>query len=189
MSEFSNKPLLLAELPPTSIALPEYQALAPQYLLVKRIRFGIYFLVLTALFAAFLYWGLYPKAGWKLTLAAALLWLLLALFYWLNDVWSFRASGYALREQDLHYQTGWWWRKLRVVSFNRIQHLSLDSEFIERKYGLASLAIYTAGAGQADFKIRGLRRETALQIKELIGQKIHINQDEDSSAAISEENE
>lgn len=186
---FSNKPLLLAELLPEDIANPDYQMLAPKYLLVERIHFSIIFLAMTILYAALLYKLVYPKFGWELTVAASLLWLLFGLLYWLNDVWSFRASGYALREQDLHYKTGWWWRKLRVVSFNRIQHLSLESGLIERRYDLVSLAIYTAGAGQADFKIRGLRRETALQIKELIGQKVHINQDENSSAAISEENE
>jgi len=174
MNEFSNKPLLLSELPPVQVASPEYQALAAKYLLVKRIRFAVNFFLLTLPYGALLYWLVFPKLGRELGLAAALLWLLLALFYWFNSEWSFRASGYALREQDLHYQTGWWWRKTRVVAYKRIQHLSINSSFIERRYGLASLAIYTAGAEQADFRLRGLEQTLALQIKELIGQKVEL---------------
>lgn len=187
MNEFSNKSLLLSELPSAGIALPEYQALASPYLLVKRIRFAINFFFLTSAYGALWYWVLFPRLDWQFSAVIALLWPLLGLLYWFDSEWSFRASGYALREQDLHYKTGWWKHTTKVVSFNRIQHLSLDSGLIERKYGLASLAIYTAGAGQADFKVRGLEQEIALQIKDLISQK--INKKIQESPTISEENE
>ncbi|MBK7123972.1 MAG: PH domain-containing protein [Chitinophagaceae bacterium] len=42
-------------------------------------------------------------------------------------------------------------------------HVSVQSGPIERKFGLASISIYTAGSDEADLTIRGINTETAQQ--------------------------
>ena len=55
--------------------------------------------------------------------------------------------------------------KLVSVSFNRIQHLEVRQGPIERAYGLATLAIYTAGTFSSDLQIPGLTLAKAQQLK------------------------
>jgi len=44
---------------------------------------------------------------------------------------------------------------------------------LERKFGLSSVSLYTAGASDADFTIRGIKMETAQQIKEWVSKKLN----------------
>ena len=73
------------------------------------------------------------------------------------------------------YQTGWLVQSLRVCPFNRIQHCSVDVGLFERKYGLATLSVYTAGGNEADMKIPGLTTEMAASLRELITTKTGID--------------
>lgn len=81
---------------------------------------------------------------------------------------SYKYSGYALREKDLLYRSGWLNRKTRIVMINRIQHISVQSGPLERKFGLASVSVFTAGSTAADFTIKGINEEIAQKIKSWI---------------------
>jgi len=61
----------------------------------------------------------------------------------------------------------------RAVPLKRIQHVSVQSGPIERKFGLASISIYTAGSEEADFTIKGITEPTAQQIKEWISTQLN----------------
>lgn len=98
------------------------------------------------------------------------LFLFFLLIYWL--MWkSFTRKAYALREKDIIYRSGWLIQKISVCPFNRIQHCSVNSGPFERKLGLASLSIYTAGSQGADLKIPGLKQETASNLRDFIMKK------------------
>ncbi len=170
---FTNKPILLHQdkQVPSHEDL-SFEPLEKKYLLVKRISFIVSYLIFVAVFSIAFYWIEVLQNLWIIVMAGNFF-LLWGIFYWVADGLSFRVSGYALREHDLHYKTGWWIRKIRIVAFNRVQHLSVEASLLERRYGLASVAIYTAGSAQADFKVRGLSTQAAQELKELINQKVN----------------
>jgi membrane protein YdbS with pleckstrin-like domain len=97
----------------------------------------------------------------------------ITLFWFIADTIGFKVAGYALREKDVLYRSGWIIRKTRMVPLNRIQHVSMQSGPIERKYGLASITLFTAGGNDSDdFSIRGITTQTATELKEWIRSKI-----------------
>jgi|CXWL01.1.fsa_nt_gi membrane protein YdbS with pleckstrin-like domain len=105
---------------------------------------------------------------WVLIVTPLLLFCLLT--YWLIRK-SFTRKAYALRDKDIIYRKGWLVQRISVCPFNRIQHCSINSGPFERKLGLASLSVYTAGTEGVDIKISGLKEETALALRDFIMKK------------------
>jgi len=75
---------------------------------------------------------------------------------------------YALRELDLHYASGLLFRKIVSQPITRIQHIELKRGPIERKVGLATLQVFSAGGEMYTFQIPGLPVETAQQLRQFI---------------------
>lgn len=94
-------------------------------------------------------------------------------YIFLHLVLSFPKKKYAIREKDISYKSGLFIKLLTTVPFSRIQHVEIDEKPISRIFGLSSLSVYTAGDSSDDLEIKGLKRETALQIKEFISRKIN----------------
>lgn len=99
-------------------------------------------------------------------------WLLLTVSYFYFQKKAFEQKAYALREKDVLYRSGWIVQKIHTCPFNRVQHSSVSSGIFERRYGLATLILYTAGTNDADLQIPGLKEPDAHAIKEWITQKI-----------------
>ncbi|MEL6193749.1 MAG: PH domain-containing protein [Bacteroidota bacterium] len=85
---------------------------------------------------------------------------------------GFPFKGYAIREHDVSYTSGWLWKNLISVPFNRIQHVSMGQGFIEKGFNLAHIKVYTAGGSSSDLSIPGLRPDDANRLKEFITNKI-----------------
>lgn len=83
----------------------------------------------------------------------------------------YRMIGYALRERDIIFRAGIFWRTLTVLPFNRVQHVEIGEGPIERSFGLATLNVFTAGGESSDLSIPGLPRDTATQLKDFIAEK------------------
>ena len=81
---------------------------------------------------------------------------------------GFKRKGYAIREQDISYKTGLFWRSLKVIPYNRIQHVEVQQGLIERSFELARISVFTAGGGGSDLTIPGLTHDEALRLKSLI---------------------
>lgn len=81
---------------------------------------------------------------------------------------SFRYMGYAVREKDITFKSGWLWRSVTTVPFNRVQHCDLKQGMLDRRFGLSKLTIYTAGGQSTDLMIPGLLPETAEKLKTYI---------------------
>ena len=165
---FSNQPVYPAELP--TMREISFHPLEKENLLVERISFAITLIVVIAIALPFFYFIDFLREPVIIIIALVLL-LLFSLLAWFTTNIDFSYSGYALREKDLLYRSGWFIRKQKVVMLNRVQHVSVQSGPIERKFGLASISIYTAGASQADFTIKGIKEETAQNIKEWINKQ------------------
>jgi uncharacterized protein len=99
-------------------------------------------------------------------------WVLIKVLSYLFMRQSFKRTGYAMREKDVVYRTGWIIRRMQVCPFNRIQHCSVHAGPLERKYGLSSLSLFTAGSEGSDLKIPGLTDAMAASIREFIMQKV-----------------
>lgn len=93
--------------------------------------------------------------------------------YYIIQERSFLFMAYAVREEDVIYQKGWLVRSTKVCPYNRVQNCSIKSGPLERKRGLASLILYTAGSEGADMRIPGLLQTDAEELRQFILSKIN----------------
>lgn len=70
-------------------------------------------------------------------------------------------KGYALREHDLALRTGVYFRKTVILPLDRVQHAEVSDGPIQRRFGLATLKLYTAGGTSVDLQIDGLPKTQA----------------------------
>lgn len=77
-------------------------------------------------------------------------------------------QGYVLRDKDILFRKGVVWRSITAVPFNRIQHVETSSTPLDRKFGLATLQLFTAGGSGGDLKIDGLGKDTAERLRVFI---------------------
>lgn len=167
---FSNTEIDVSTLP-FAEAVP-LQPLHPKYLKLLRIEWIITAVVLIV--AATLAIVFIPKFQRlpMLALLPAGMFLFLLLYYVVQEK-SFPYLAYAVREQDVLYQKGWIIRSLKVCPFNRIQNCTVQSGPLERKFGLASLTLFTAGSNGADLRIYGLTQTEADNLRQFILSRIH----------------
>jgi membrane protein YdbS with pleckstrin-like domain len=90
----------------------------------------------------------------------------IALFAWPSL--SVPRRGFALREKDIVYKAGLFWHTVTAVPFNRIQHVEKSSTPLDRRFGLATLQLFTAGGSGGDLKIHGLSAQLAEKIRRYI---------------------
>lgn len=167
---FINNTISPQDLP--TIETIKFHPLEKQYLKVSKISFFIFGLI-TLIVVSIAFYFIKKIQSPVVISSAAAIFILLTISGWVSLNLGFKLSGYALREKDILYKRGWFIRKTRVVPLSRIQHVSLQSGPIERKFGLASVSIYTAGSDEADFTIKGITGKTAQQIKEWISTKLN----------------
>lgn len=165
--DFSN-----LELDVTS--LPQYEevklhSLSGKYLLKLHINTTISFLF---------FMGGLVVAYFFLQQYQLLFWLLFCFFVFLFG-WSYfvnfqlqKRNGYRLRERDVIYRRGFIFEKVTVVPFNRIQHVSVERNFLDKILNLSTLKVFTAGGSGSDVNIPGLPPDAATALKEEISQRI-----------------
>lgn len=84
---------------------------------------------------------------------------------------SFKYKGYALRQHDIIFKSGIFFRSTTIISFNRVQHIEINQGPLDRYFNIAGLTLYTAGGSSSDLTIPGLSMEDANRIKEWIMKK------------------
>jgi membrane protein YdbS with pleckstrin-like domain len=167
---FTNDPIETALLP--QVATLELQAPDPRYRRLLRLEWRISALFLFAVAAALFYFIPDWRDRTAMTVTGAALGLLLAAWYFYIELgWPWR--GYALRMHDVVYRSGLIFRDLKVCPFNRIQNCSLSRGPLDRRYGVATLVLYTAGSNGADLRLPGLPYESAESIREFLLNRIH----------------
>lgn len=87
----------------------------------------------------------------------------------------YRAWGYAEGEDELAVRRGIWVRTRTIVPFGRVQHIDLSQGPIERRYGLATLILHTAGTRGATVVLPGLAQDQAEQMRDRIRAKIRAD--------------
>ncbi|WP_298143736.1 PH domain-containing protein [Flavobacterium sp.] len=167
IDDFSNKQLLANELP--DFEAVELQVLHPDYLKVMLIYAAIATFIPAAAFVAAIF--LVEDAPLLLPIGLPIL-LLYMLFVFAGVIIGFKRRGYAIREHDIVYRSGFLSIKTTIIPFNRVQHIALHEALFPRMFKLAGIQFYTAGDESNDLSIDGLPKDIALRIKDLLASKI-----------------
>lgn len=103
-------------------------------------------------------------------LASAAFWLAgVALLAWFTYRWpviDYNHASYRLDELGIEIRRGVLWRTIVNIPRSRIQHTDVSQGPLERRYGLGTLVVYTAGTDYARVSLSGLHHVTALHIRE-----------------------
>ncbi len=83
--------------------------------------------------------------------------------------------GYVVRDKDIVFRSGVIWRSVTAIPYNRIQHVETSNTPLDRKFGVATLQLFTAGGSGGDLKIDGLGAEVAEQLRIYILDKVGVS--------------
>lgn len=167
-NNFTNATIPIGQLP--TILHLDKQSLSEQYTPLNRL-INLSFTLVVCLIGMTLYFQPFinlPKN--LLNTLPFLIWavaILGCLFTWLSHARD-QVKFYALRESDLHYTSGLFFRKVVSQPITRIQHIELKRGPIERKVGLATLQVFSAGGEMHTFQIPGLPLDRAQQLRQFI---------------------
>ena len=145
------------------------QRLDPRFVDLQRLRNTIAAAVLaTALFAPML--GFWIASGrWATGLVLVPLWLAVSgLIAWRLRRWPARAyahASYRVDDLGIEIRRGVYWRTVINVPRSRIQHTDVSQGPLERRFGLGTLAIHTAGTMNARVSLGGLEHGHALRVR------------------------
>ena len=104
-----------------------------------------------------------------------------ALLAWLAQKWpaiEYRHFRYRVDALGIDIRHGVVWRRVISVPRSRVQHIDVAQGPLERRYGLSSLSIYTAGTEFAKVDLPGLKYSRAVQIRDhLLPGREHADDD------------
>ncbi|MEZ0472411.1 PH domain-containing protein [Luteimonas salinilitoris] len=135
---------------------------------------------------------LHPHAWWRLALSGTVFALLLtAALVWHFGTWGLfgllwipwsafvarqhaRRAGYALDDKLVAVREGWWSRHWRFAELDKLQALQLRQSPLDRRFGMASLWLDSAGAGALapPLRIRHLPEADARALLARIGNEV-----------------
>ena len=154
----------------------EYTRLAKAYRTLTLIRGLISSLVLLLIiFMVIVFaqlWNFY------IILSLTGIWLLLFSLLLIRPWKLYAYKGYALREHDILYKSGWLWKRKVAIPYNRIQHVEVRRGPLEELLHLRKLEIYTAGGSASDLSIPGLGPEQAEKLRAFISLKTGMDEEE-----------
>lgn len=78
---------------------------------------------------------------------------------------TYRFASYRIDEQGLEILRGVYWRTITSIPRSRVQHTDVSQGPLERRYGLGTLVIYTAGTQHSQVKLPGLDFTVARRIR------------------------
>lgn len=110
-----------------------------------------------------------PLAPLSLTLASSAFFVAAVAGLGLAWFWPparYRRLKYRVDEVGLTIQDGVWWRTQTSLPRLRIQHSDVSQGPLQRRYGIATLKLYTAGSRYTKVELEGLRHEDALALRD-----------------------
>jgi uncharacterized protein len=152
-----------------SIADGVARQLDPRWIPVQRIHAVIRFAVIcSASFAGVIaLWlasrmlvaGLLLLPVWAAAMAA------LAWQFYRWPAVTYRFASYRIDEQGLEILRGVYWRTITTIPRSRVQHTDVSQGPLERRYGLGTLVVYTAGTQHSQVNLSGLDFTIARRIR------------------------
>ncbi len=168
-----NNQILLTDIPKSEEI--EFTPLLPNYKKLLIIQWSIFYVFLLIGGGVGFYWLKTRDYITLLALLFVVVWLICFALQLLLIYKGFPYKGYAIRQKDIHYRSGYLTRKIITIPIYRIQHLEIRQGLISKILKIAKLKIYTAGDNGADLSIKGIDAATAENIKQLLITKNETN--------------
>lgn len=132
------------------------------WILSASVSLGLFIMLVSFLIAE-------SRPGWAIGLFV-LVWVgsSVALAWWLQRwpaIW-YRYASYRVDAQGIEIRRGVVWRRVINIPRSRVQHTDVSQGPFERRYGLSTLIIHTAGTDHAMVSVDGLDHATALAIRD-----------------------
>lgn len=99
-------------------------------------------------------------AGWG-TLTASLVWSIVG-----YHPRAFRAMSWTPHPDRLEFREGVWWRRVITIPRTRVQHTDVTQGPLQRRCGIATLVVHTAGTAYAKVDIPGLAQADAEHLRD-----------------------
>jgi membrane protein YdbS with pleckstrin-like domain len=107
--------------------------------------------------------------GWLLALFILGPWPLVECFVRLGMVYTRRAfarTAWRVSDELLEIRRGVWWRDVVTVPLSRVQHTDVTQGPVQRRFGLATLVVHTAGTQHATVTLEGMSKELAEAVRD-----------------------
>lgn len=177
---FTNTQIEITHLP--SVSHIEYKGLDKDYLTASMIRTLFSWIIIGVIFGVIVQFNKsnsdFEEVVGPFLKYAVIAVCFLAVVNLLLTYFGFYKKGYAVRDKDISYKTGLFWKSKTLIPFNRIQHSEVKQGPFERMFGLSSLRVFTAGGSASDLSINGLKQEQANHLKQFIIKKTSADEEE-----------
>jgi membrane protein YdbS with pleckstrin-like domain len=104
--------------------------------------------------------GPWLLGGWAM-IALVCIWL-----SWQRPPRVFRAWQWRIDARVLEIRSGLLFQRTNLLPLSRLQHVDLERGPLERRFGLASLVLHTAGTHSASITIPGLDASEAISLRD-----------------------
>ena len=160
MEPFVNEPIDVSDIP--TLGDEGFVPVDPNYLRVSLIGTGIFavIVVIVGIVVAIVV----PSNKWIPLVVMGVLLLISALAAVLK-VLEVKNIAYQVRQHDLSYRYGVLVKTVETVPFVRVQHAQVAQGPVERAFGLAKLAVNSAGP---DLNIAGLSYDDAERLRAIV---------------------
>jgi membrane protein YdbS with pleckstrin-like domain len=155
---------------PPSIADGTIRSLDPRYVDLQRqtgwITAGVLAVIAVPVSLIFVF---IAASFWAAPLIVATAFGFVGLVTWWLIAWppvSYRHIFYRVDADGLEIRGGVYFRSVTTVPKSRVQHTDVSQGPLQRKYGLATLTVHTAGTQNAQVQLPGLTHEVALRIRD-----------------------
>lgn len=175
-TEFTNQNISLTELP--SIMKLEQHPLAINYAKTNSMLIIFIATLLVIIIGVIEQQFFFTIEKSLSTILSHLLWIIPPLFLFIGIIKNLadKQKFYALRQEDISFSSGLIFKKIVTQPILRIQHVELKRGPIERKIGLATIQVFSAGGAMHTFEIPGLVLDQAESIRQFILDHKDINQ-------------
>jgi membrane protein YdbS with pleckstrin-like domain len=85
---------------------------------------------------------------------------------WMWPPIAYRHASYRVDDGGIEIRSGVLWRVITTVPRSRVQHTDVSQGPFERRHGLATLSIHTAGTELAEVEVDGLEYRRALAVRD-----------------------
>ncbi len=157
---FSNDPIDVSTIP--RLRDEDFSPVDPNYLRVSLIGYVIWVVLVVAVSLA-VFVALTENEWIPLAVMAGLL--VLTALSVVGTILGVKNIGYQVREHDLSYRRGVLTKTVSTVPFVRVQHARVTQGPVERAFGIAKLAVNSAGP---DLNIAGLSFEDAERLRAIV---------------------
>lgn len=85
---------------------------------------------------------------------------------WAWPAWEYPHAGYCLRPDRIEVWRGLIWRKAVSIPCSRVQYTDVQQGPIQRRHGIATLVIHTAGTEAAQAESTGMPHALAIEVRD-----------------------